>query len=345
MSKVLINALSVRVGGGQTFLNGIASGFAQLEDAELHVVCFADVASEYDKVLIVPALFRNQILRLLFELFLLPVLALARGYRAMLYPGNYGPLLPLVPTVVVFQNVFPFLSEKRSLRSFLLRVLGRMSRYTARSLVYLSDSSKRTIGIVKVGNTHRIPIGVSNFFVQTSKSEPKTPDTILLVSSIYSYKNIEVVLRALALLRQEGRPFTVQVVGSVFDEHYFQELTALAQALGVREAVDFAGPMNEEELAGQYAAVEYFVAPAFFESFCIPLFEAMAFNQKVIASKTITTAAEYGFAVPSFDPGSPQELCDALQAYDGSVVAGNRERVVEMMNWKTVAEHYKRLLV
>jgi UDP-glucose:(heptosyl)LPS alpha-1,3-glucosyltransferase len=122
----------------------------------------------------------------------------------------------------------------------------------------------------------------------------------LLAAHNLRLKGAETALRALALLRGEGRDARLLLAGGPPDA----ALRALAARLLPAEAVRFAGPVAD--MAPCYAAADALLHPARWDAFGLVVAEAMASALPVIASRA-TGAAEHlaegesGFVVAAED--------------------------------------------
>ena len=99
----------------------------------------------------------------------------------------------------------------------------------------------------------------------------------------HARKNLEVTIRALALLRQRRRE-TPFLVGVGTPGPHRRRLLSLARDVGVTDRLLFPGPVGDEALAGLYARCDAFVFPSWSEGFGVPPLEALAAGARVLAS-------------------------------------------------------------
>jgi glycosyltransferase involved in cell wall biosynthesis len=136
------------------------------------------------------------------------------------------------------------------------------------------------------------------------------------VSSLQDYEGIDVLLRAVALVRGEGLDLGALVVG---DGPVRASLHSLAAELEIADAVAFAGRVDREAAPDHYALLDAFALPRRDLEVCravTPLkpFEALATGVPLIASDLpalaeVVTASGGGLLVL---PESPQALAGAL---------------------------------
>ncbi len=161
-------------------------------------------------------------------------------------------------------------------------------------------------------------------------------------------KGIEVLLRAVALLRQRTSelpaPFLL-IVGGESAPGESRRLVDLCEQLGVADLVRFVGPVPHHQLPKYYRAADIAVMPSLYESFGMALLEAMACGIPVIATKVdgpsnVVLDGSSGLLVP---PGDALALANALERLitDASIrrrLASNAFHAVANYRWEVVAQ-------
>ena len=147
------------------------------------------------------------------------------------------------------------------------------------------------------------------------------------VSSIVDYEGLDVLVRAVALLRQEGLPVRCAIVG---DGVARPGLGRLAARLGIEDLVLLPGRVPRDEAIAWHQALDAFVVPRLDTEVCrtvTPLkpIEAMALGRPVVASDLPALAevvAEPATGLVAA-PGDPVALAAALHrlATDPDLVA------------------------
>lgn len=146
------------------------------------------------------------------------------------------------------------------------------------------------------------------------------PFRILYVGRLSARKGVDVVIKALALLRERGVPARLDVVGAVFPgyEWYEDELRELVRSLNLGPSVSFCGfqPAVWPFLSESDAAV---IPSRLDEPFGNTAVEALLAGRPVIVSDTsgLREAAGGYSSVQFVRPGSPEQTADALQALVG----------------------------
>jgi glycosyltransferase involved in cell wall biosynthesis len=141
------------------------------------------------------------------------------------------------------------------------------------------------------------------------------------ISSLVDYEGIDVLLRAVALARAEGRGIAALVVG---DGQARPALEALAGELELGAAAVFTGRIEQEEVAAHYGLLDLFALPRRDLEVCravTPLkpFEALATGTPILVSDLpalaeIVASSGGGRTV---EPESPEALAAAILELEG----------------------------
>ena len=127
--------------------------------------------------------------------------------------------------------------------------------------------------------------------------------TILYVGRIEPLKGLDILLRAIALLRDAADTNLLIVGGNAEEDAELERLYTLALNLGISDIVTFTGSVDQEELPAYYSAADVFVLPSWYESFGLVALEAMSCGTPVVVSrvgglKTFVEHGETGYLVP-----------------------------------------------
>jgi glycosyltransferase involved in cell wall biosynthesis len=108
---------------------------------------------------------------------------------------------------------------------------------------------------------------------------------VLHVGRLAPNKCVEDVIKAFYFLVKYTDPQArLRIVGIDTDtELYSFSLRELAAYLGIGYAVEFVGPLSDEEVRAMYEASDVYLCMSEHEGFCLPLIEAMHFGLPVIA--------------------------------------------------------------
>ncbi len=103
------------------------------------------------------------------------------------------------------------------------------------------------------------------------------------VSAMLPHKNLETLLRAMALLKKK-EPEAKLVLSGVGGNH--EEFDAVVKSLEIDEMVVLTGFVTNEERDCLYEQCEMFLFPSVFEGFGMPLIEAMRKGKNVVTTQT-----------------------------------------------------------
>jgi D-inositol-3-phosphate glycosyltransferase len=187
-------------------------------------------------------------------------------------------------------------------------------------LQWLYQADARKIVIIPPG------VDVSRFYpISADEAKefigaPPCEHMLLYVGRIEPLKGIDTLIKALALMRQNGVYVCLSVIGGEMEngaEDVNAEMTRLKsmrEEAGVNDLVTFLGQRSQDTLPYYYSAAEAVVVPSFYESFGMVALEAMACGRPVVASQVgglafLVQDGITGFTVPVDDP---QALAERL---------------------------------
>jgi len=146
---------------------------------------------------------------------------------------------------------------------------------------------------------------------------PPTHRPILFVGRIQPLKGIDVLMKALALVKQREPALMengcVPIIGgdpqpdAEIEKAELERLETLRSELGIGDLVTLLGAKDQDTLVYYYSAAEMVVMPSHYESFGMVALEAMACGTPIIASDVggLSFSIEdgyNGFLVPGRDP-------------------------------------------
>jgi len=256
------------------------------------------------------------------------------------------PLASTLPTVMTVHDVTPLERPgdyAPAARWYWRQVLREIAPRSRRILVP-SEWARQRCAEVLGYPAERIDVvhsGVEpHFFADGSAREPDGVLSRLGVSEpfwlhcgvAHPRKNLEVAIRALALIRRRGHESPILLrVGS--QSAYLERMRALARDLGVADRFLDAGSVNDRELAGLYARSAAFLYPSWAEGFGVPPLEAMASGAPVLASR-ITCLPEILGDTPFWgNPSEPESWVDAWDACASQSEEERRARADRAREW------------
>jgi glycosyltransferase involved in cell wall biosynthesis len=122
------------------------------------------------------------------------------------------------------------------------------------------------------------------------------------------------LIAALAALRQSGTDAQLSLVGTWEGmEPYEDRCRRLVRDLRLEEHVDFAGSVDDQQLARAYAESDSFVCLSDHEGYCVPLIEAMAAGLPVVAFAAGAVPETVGDAALLLDDKHPSLVAEAVR--------------------------------
>jgi glycosyltransferase involved in cell wall biosynthesis len=148
------------------------------------------------------------------------------------------------------------------------------------------------------------PLAVDPRFAARLRATPEDRSgrpTVLVVGTVLPRKNLQVVVRAVRLLRDRGSDLALRVVGPIRPTGQ-PAVDEAQRQLG--DDVTFTGYATQAELARELRSAHVLAFPSLFEGFGIPVLEAMAAGLPVVVSDRTSlpeVAADAGLVVGAED--------------------------------------------
>jgi D-inositol-3-phosphate glycosyltransferase len=220
--------------------------------------------------------------------------------------------------------------------------------------LYQADVGKVVIIPPGVDLTHFYPIPADE--AKEFIGIPPCENVLLFVGRIEPLKGIDILIEAIAIMRQTKVFVCLSVIGGdpdVSQETISSEmvrLQSLREKYGLQDLIAFLGRRSQDTLPYYYSASVAVVVPSHYESFGMVALEAMACGTPVVASQVgglafLVQDGETGFTVPVDEP---KALADRLSmlVQDMSL----RERMGKQAatfareyGWEKIAERIVRL--
>lgn len=210
------------------------------------------------------------------------------------------------PFVVTCHGSDVRLLERGALvRRIASNTLRRASVTTTVSDFLRRDLTARLDGAPIDVRTLRMPVDTAIF--QRAASSPKAaPARVLYAGNMLASKGVPDLLKAFAVLRHQGVPCELRLVGDGPDRAAFE---ALAAGLGVADVVTWAGTVSHDRIADEYAAATVTVLPSrgLAEGLGLTLVEALASSCAVVGTMAggipeVVLHGETGLLARASDP-------------------------------------------
>jgi glycosyltransferase involved in cell wall biosynthesis len=182
---------------------------------------------------------------------------------------------------------------------------------------------------------------------------PHRPVRILCIGRSHKVKGLEVLLDAVATVR-ERVPMSLTIVGDMSqDAAYYQTLLARIREYGIERIVEFTGRIEGlNRLIAIYRSADIFVLPSLWETSPVCVLEAMCLALPVVATN-VGGIPDYlgdaGLLVPAGDPAALSAAILALTFDDSmrrraSVKSLERSDLFRSRTWGDVAREYAEIL-
>lgn len=332
-----IDASNIRTGGGVTHLRELLTvadppshGIGKVivwgrKETLAHLPDRAWLEKTHEKMLD-----GGIISRLAWQRYKLPRLARKRCDLLFVPGGNFhGEFRPFVG---MSQNLLPFSPSEcrrygiawKRFRLFLLFKGQSATFRRADGVVFLTATAQKCVesAIGRLSNMVAIiPHGIGDIFRQEPRTQLSIDDFSkarpfrwLYVSVIEFYKHQTHVAEAIAMLRNEGMPVTLKLVGPA----YPQALKCLKRTLlkidPACEFVQYLGPAQYDQLAQHYREADGFVFASSCENMPIILLEAMAAGLPIACSSVPPMPEVLGKAGVYFNPENSSEIAAVLRS-------------------------------
>ena len=256
------------------------------------------------------------------------LVARRRGNTLLLVPAHRVPLIPLIPTVVVIQDLgfefFPhtFRRFQRKRMSWTTRLAVRRanliiaaSESTKRDLMNRYNCRPERIRVVHHGYDSRMfepSIVSAEATSATLKKYGLRAPFFLHVGVLQPRKNIVRLISAFIKLMDENDLFDPQLAIVGKPGWKYKEIVERAVAPDTKGRVILTGAVQSHELPILYKNSLALVMPSLYEGFGLPILEAMACGTPVTCSRGSSLSEIAGEAALFFDPYSEEEIANAI---------------------------------
>jgi glycosyltransferase involved in cell wall biosynthesis len=364
--RILVNALSARHGGGQTYLLNLLRYLP--DELDFEVVLLAPdslVIDSIDKKITripAPRNVENPLIRAMWEKLYLSRLLERTGAELLFCPGGIiGAAVPAgKKSATMFRNMLPFdkaqgrkfpLGYMRA-RHWMLKKVMLRSMQKADLVIFVSNYAQQVIQKECVKPLKRsavIPHGVSAAFRCEATPRAARPawlpmeKYLLYVSTLDFYKSQVEVVRAYHLLKQRRTTSEKLVLVGKESPQYGCRVRKEIQRFGLVNDVLIQGhvPYSQMPAVYQNAVANIFASQC--ENCPNILIEAMAAGRPVIVSNRPPMPEFGGQAVLYFDPDSPEDLAARLaQVLEDSAIQTDLSHTAEewsrRFDWQQSAE-------
>ena len=333
--RIFINALSARLGGGQTYLLNLLKHVPQEDGWQVFVLVQPSFVIDdlpQNVVRLEHASLENPWKRALWEEVKLPALLKQLDIDLFFSPGGLLPrTLPFkMFTAVTFQNMLPFDHVQRKkypfgyrrLRDWLLERGLSSSMRRADLVIFISEFArnfiKKELGELQNASVV-IPHGIHPSFNACLENPLPRPawlpdgDYFLYVSFIDHYKAQVEVVQGFDLYRKQGGAGKLLLVGAEYRPYGDLVRQEIADR-GLAGEVILIGNVPHEDLSALYQHAQINLFASYTENCPNILLEMMASGRPALVSNRPPMDEFGGDAVAYFDPAVPEEMALQLNA-------------------------------
>lgn len=322
-TRVVINALHAKSGGGVTYLRNVLGYFAEDPELEFHLVLHKDqydLFQPYPENIHLHLLdFRTSFLRLLlWEQFALPVLLRLMAADVTFSPANYGPFLAPRPVILLRNSLSVVGGETRIKKQIYwlgLAMFTWLSLVSCRCSIAVSRYARDqlTFGLKRFERLQPTIVyhGVSEEFHPVPATARHTRQ-LLVVSDIYVQKNLHRLVDAMSLVVERFPDVILKIAGRPNDKEYLRDIQNRINQLEIQDHFEFLGHCSLEQLLELYNSCTCLVFPSTVETFGNSLVESMACGTPIISSSSAAMPEVLGNSALYFDPTNVVEMADRI---------------------------------
>jgi len=244
-----------------------------------------------------------------------------KKYDVFFSPAHYIPRFCPAPTVVTIHD----LAYLYYPNDFLKKDLYKLTFWTkfalekSTKIIAVSKTTKKDILVsypIKSSKIKVIYNGYEKKITSNNRSSlltkwPLSPKNYFLyVGTIQPRKNINILIKAFAKLKDQKKSFRLVIVGK--KGWLYKKLFILLKKLNLNKEIVFTGYINDQELINLYKNALALILPSFYEGFGIPLLEAFNYRCPVISSFSSSLPEIGGNACLYFNPKKVGDLLDKI---------------------------------
>lgn len=364
--NIALNTLSARAGAGISVFKMLMRAIEEVDKKNKYFVFVSpkqtsiieSIPDNFKKIIFkhCPV---NPYFRVLWEQIVLPFYIYKYKIDVLYSVGNITSLLAPCKVVLFIENVNPFSkivknwTLKEKLRNKLIFCLGWLSAMKASKIRFCSERAMEIIKKIYKIDKKKCFLLRHGLDLNSIKSNHKSRfpfnfNYILTVSVVAPHKNIEVLIKAFAILKSNNlyNGKLIVIGNTECYRDYYNKLVDIINELKIQDDIIFYGDVNYREIFDFYRNADCFVFSSLEETFGLPIIEALYFNLPTIVSDGLRyrdlfipfneIARDYAIY---FDPYSEKELAEKIiQIIKNKQEINSKEFIENYYNIKEVAK-------
>jgi glycosyltransferase involved in cell wall biosynthesis len=265
------------------------------------------------------------------------------GAELLHSPHYVRPLLCTIPSVVTIHDcihlLFPQYLPNRMAWRYAKYMMGSAIRHSAVVFTVSEASRADILRFYPWANPEKVLV-VPNAIDTDLLEDPGEAEMarvreryqlrgrfILFAGNVKPHKNLERLIQAFALVREQGHHEDLQLLLIGDDVSRYGSLRRAVEATGLRQDVRFFGFVPHQTLAALYRTASVFAFPSLYEGFGLPPLEAMSCGTPVVTSRISSLPEVVDDAALLVDPYNVEDIATGIcQVLDDDVL---RDRLVE----------------
>ncbi len=246
------------------------------------------------------------------------------GAELLHSPHYVRPLLCPIPSVVTIHDcihlLFPQYLPNRMAWRYARFMMGSAIRHSA-VVFTVSEASRADIlrfySWADPDKVHVVPNAIDTELLERpdEKEMERVRERyqvrgrfVLFAGNVKPHKNLERLIRAFALVREQGEHDDLQLLLIGDDVSRYGALRRAVEKTGLRQDVRFFGFVPPSTLAALYRMASVFAFPSLYEGFGLPPLEAMSCGTPVVTSRISSLPEVVGDAAVLVDPYSVEDI-------------------------------------
>lgn len=331
-------------GGTETYLKNILHSMVSLDRGNTFVLYLSEEAypSFIDfegkaRIILVKKIFYSKLKRILYEQFMLPRLIIRDEIDVLFSPGYVVPIFcPCKHVVTVHDMLYKRYPATIPLMKMVYwSIFIPLSFWRSSKIIAVSEFVRKEFEEYFPRYTDKFIVSYESVDKNQFYREEMNPSIrtlyhlpekyALCVATLSPHKNLEIVLKAVSVLKNANTEVNVVIVGN--KERSSKYLESLTKHYGIEKQISFIGFVPNSNLRSLYSNAAVFIMPSLYEGFGLPVLEAMACGCPVVCSNVASLPEVGGGAVEYSSPTDAIELSSKIKkVYFNKIVQDSMQK-------------------